>query len=573
MSRNRIISAFAILCAITCQAQSRQEACTVQPGTHQVNIPLQGAPDSMEPLCQPNRLRVADRTSLTLHITGLSPLDVCTVSSKPPTVTSVTNPIEAIITSVGGFGAFSGGKLHNADVVVRTGGYDDLVTKLKATLSAYKAPAKAPSETDIAWEARKQKAQDDHDSNQAAVTQFIYLTGQIEGAADAIFTKQAKWQGLYNTDMKEIAKYSAADYRGTRYVNFKPTNPDAGTPLATALEHTKFSKTTDPTNDNYAPNEVDVAKLQGLIDTMANIEKAVSSYCSSSSVTCSADGPPALENLLEWAKQIGAVATDNLKTLQAQQASVVTAYTALKKSEDDFDIRKNQNIIAIAKDKNILVQDIALGPDYGATDTGILTCTNDITSTQATTDAINYSILYQNIPALTASTGILFSFMPLQVIGTQPQLNSDGVTAGTYFAVTNSGSFQVIPMAFVNYKLPFPWLLRKGNGDRHRQFQGRILTTWPGQPEKELVITNNASIGIGVNPNTGTNQVEYFVGDALGFNRIYLHFGAHIGRTERLGGGFTLNTMTPTGFSGTAPVDWSYHAAFSIGLSVRVAPF
>lgn len=81
-------------------------------------------------------------------------------------------------------------------------------------------------------------------------------------------------------------------------------------------------------------------------------------------------------------------------------------------------------------------------------------------------------------------------------------------------------------MAFVNYRLWPP-----------------VLKNWWGQPENELVITNSASAGIGVNSNTGTNQPEFFVGDAIGFSRVYLHLGAHFGRTETLGGGFTLDTQ------------------------------
>ncbi len=100
-----------------------------------------------------------------------------------------------------------------------------------------------------------------------------------------------------------------------------------------------------------------------------------------------------------------------------------------------------------------------------------------------------------------------------------------------------------------------------------------ILKTWWGQPENELVITNNLGAGIGVNPNTGTNQAEFFAGYAVGFNRVYIHLGTHFGRTETLGGGFKIDTPVPSGFSGSAPINWGYHVAFSIGLSVRLAPF
>lgn len=202
----------------------------------------------------------------------------------------------------------------------------------------------------------------------------------------------------------------------------------------------------------------------------------------------------------------------------------------------------------------VLVQDIHLGPDYGATDTGSVTCVSDAAPTQATTDAITYSALYQNVPALTVSAGLLTTFLPKKVIGIQG-IAGTANTYTSYFKVTDSSRAQVFPMAFVNFR----------TGGAH-------LTTWPGQPENELVIANSVSAGIGINPNTGTNQAEFFLGDAISFGRVYIHMGAHFGRTENLGGGFQLDTPAPTGLS-SAPVNWSYHSAFSIGLSVRLAPF
>ena len=178
-----------------------------------------------------------------------------------------------------------------------------------------------------------------------------------------------------------------------------------------------------------------------------------------------------------------------------------------------------------------------------------------MTPSVPTTDAINYSVLYQNIPALTASLGLLTTFLEKNEIGTAQQLNADG-TSTNYFRITDKARASVFPMAFVNYRI-FPPKLKH----------------WWGQPESELVITNSISAGIGVNPNTGTNQVEFFAGDAIGFNRVLIHLGLHYGRTESIGGGFNLNTPVPTGFMGQPPINWSYHPAFSIGFSVRAAPF
>ena len=123
------------------------------------------------------------------------------------------------------------------------------------------------------------------------------------------------------------------------------------------------------------------------------------------------------------------------------------------------------------------------------------------------------------------------------------------------FQVTDSARVQLIPMAYVNYR-PFHYrTFRYGKGK-----------------EDELVWTAHLSGGFGVNPNTGTNQPEFFAGLALGLNRFMFHSGVHFGRTESLGGGFKLNCPVPTGVM-AAPIAWSYHPAFSIGFSVRSAPY
>jgi hypothetical protein len=81
------------------------------------------------------------------------------------------------------------------------------------------------------------------------------------------------------------------------------------------------------------------------------------------------------------------------------------------------------------------------------------------------------------------------------------------------------------------------------------------------------------SAGFGVNPNSGTPQPEFFIGPAVGFNRLMIHAGAHFGRTESLAGGFVLNSTVPATFTGNPPIAWSYHPMISIGFSVRAAPY
>jgi hypothetical protein len=152
---------------------------------------------------------------------------------------------------------------------------------------------------------------------------------------------------------------------------------------------------------------------------------------------------------------------------------------------------------------------------------------------------------------------LLTSFLGKRIIGIADENSppSNPPVDTQVFAVTDRAQVQLVPMAFVNYRI-FPYTSSHyGKGK-----------------ESELVWATHLSAGVGVNPNTGTNQPEFFFGLGIGLNRFVLHPGIHVGRTQNLGGGYLLGTTVP-GTLMSAPISWSYHMAFSIGFSVRVAPY
>lgn len=510
----------------------KDDTCLVKPGGTTILVPLQNAPKSFEPQCQPARIRVTDRTKAKIRLTGLSPLDVCTLSSKPQTVTTVVNPLEAIINAVTGLKAFGIGALPQP-----------------APAAAQVATAPAGETGEMRPTAQAEAPETSQDAFKRLRPMLQSLSEKVQTEASQVFLKQQEWLVKYQKDVENIAKYVAQDYRGIAYSNFHPRDDDK---LDDVRRHVTLPDTKGP---NPLPTETDYAHLQALVDQMSDLQKVLTETCSSlAKGRCEPSNLDAIETPLDSAKAFLAVAQDNLKTLQTAQAAVVTAYTALVKVYDDYVLRKETlHIVDLDPPTASLYQDIYLGPDYGATDTGSISCVNDAAPTQATTDAIAVSLLYQNVPRVTVSAGLLTTFQPKRIIGVQEVAGSSNAPTN-YFKVTDSSRAQVFPMAFVNLRTP-----------------GYALTTWPGQPENELVIANSVSAGIGINPNTGTNQAEFFVGDAVSFGRVYIHAGAHIGRTESLGGGFQLNT--PTNGVTSAPINWNYHVAFSIGLSVRLSPF
>ena len=80
------------------------DPCQAKPGDVTVKVPL--VPNSMEPSCEPSRIRVSDRTAVTLMITSVSPVEVCALGTKSQSVTAVTNPLESIINTISAYKSF-----------------------------------------------------------------------------------------------------------------------------------------------------------------------------------------------------------------------------------------------------------------------------------------------------------------------------------------------------------------------------------------------------------------------------------------------------------------------------------
>lgn len=266
----------------------------------------------------------------------------------------------------------------------------------------------------------------------------------------------------------------------------------------------------------------------------------------------------------ERAAALISVITANNAALQAGQAALKTSYTALVKVQKDFEQRARQHIVEENFDLQghpYLVQVFDLGTDRKDTSTGYLQCVSDVNMTTPTTTNINYTLVYQDVPQFSASAGFLVSLQPNQIYGLiTPPPSSSNPTPSPYFDLTTNTPAQIFPMAFLNYRPK--WFYHQAAWYSH----------WGSTHENELLSTLNASAGFGVNPDTGTNQPEFFTGLAYGWNHFLLHAGAHYAHTETLGDGYTPATTVPTTLT-TPPLNWGYHVKFSFGFSVRVAPY
>jgi hypothetical protein len=516
------------------QTTTAVTSCQATPGQTNINVELYDT--SMEPRCQPARIRVADRTAVILRIKGISPLEVCGITPKAQTLTTVTNPLDSIFGTIAAYKNFPIGE------------------------SAARKPAAVVGGPPV----------------DPILTAFYALSNQVIPTGNTVIAKQNSALKQYTDDITFMNDYVTKPYRGKGWSTFDPEN--AAT-LQQVKNDSNFPKVLQD-GITTVPSELDWAPLQALIDQMKTLQPRLIANCStpapSAPATCDTAAQKNLFDTatdIERATSIMTLLQDNLKSLQTQQAAIAAAFTALKKIKTDFDARVRTGVVkkdpeTATKDSQELYTTIILGRDYGTTDTGTISCTTTTAPAVPTTDAMNYTVLYQNVPALTVSTGILLTFLPKYEYGVVSTLDQGSVNLGAtppapgtftnYFAQTDYARASVFPMAFVNYRLFKPY-----------------LKSWWSEPNSELVITNNVSAGIGVNPNTGTNQTEYFVGYAVGFSRALVHFGEHWGRQESLGGGFTVGNPVPTGWtsSNTVPINWKYQHYFAMGFSVRIAPF
>ena len=276
---------------------------------------------------------------------------------------------------------------------------------------------------------------------------------------------------------------------------------------------------------------------------------------------CAFDVLKDVDERLDRARAVVSLLGDYNKALEAAQGALKTNYMGVVKVWDDYQRRGPKDQKIVVEQDGMLVQSFNLGTDRKATVTGVLSCVSDLDGKTPTTSNINYSILYQDVPRWTASAGLLASFQQKRTYDTV-NVVQNGVS-GTMVGVTDRARAQAIPMAYVNWRfIPYhffyhekePWYGKYGKNG-----------------EDKLVWTWHLSAGFGINPNNAANQPEFFTGLAVALNRFMLHTGVHWGRRQFIGGGYFLNGPAPS--SGSVPIGWAYRPAFSIGFSVRVAPY
>ena len=180
--------------------------------------------------------------------------------------------------------------------------------------------------------------------------------------------------------------------------------------------------------------------------------------------------------------------------------------------------------------------------DANAKVTGTVTCTNYFTK-QPSFDPIPFTIMYQGFSRHALSAGVLFTTLNKRQLGLSPVRTgtaADGTsTSQLTFTETDKADAQIVPFSFYTYRF---W------GDRK--------------------FSLNGSGGVGINPNNGATQVEYFFGGAVGFHNVFLQFGGHVGRWQELGGGFNIGDVVPAAIP--VPIERRYTIRPAVGVSYKL---
>ncbi len=199
-------------------------------------------------------------------------------------------------------------------------------------------------------------------------------------------------------------------------------------------------------------------------------------------------------------------------------------------------------------------KDLPMLPNRQQTATTSITCSNTITK-KASSLAIPVTVMYEGSPRLSVSVGPLLSTIAKQKLGTiavSTGVDSTGKpTFASDFAVVDHAPAQVVPFAFLSYRL--------------------LNLEQSANPAKAPRYTLNASTGVGVNPNSGSNEIEFFFGVGFGIKKLMVQVGDHVGRfQEGFTGGFNIGDTVPPSFPSALPLRKVYKNGFGIALSYKL---
>ncbi len=176
--------------------------------------------------------------------------------------------------------------------------------------------------------------------------------------------------------------------------------------------------------------------------------------------------------------------------------------------------------------------------------TGSVTCTNHFTN-QPFGSGTNVTVTFKNPSYFSGSAGTIISPLSKRPIGILENQGTNAQGATTFtptVSYTAHSSAQFIPSGFFN-------------------------TALYAKSKSSL----NFSAGVGLNPNNGSNQVEYIFGPSLQTHKFYFGAGLHVTRFPYLGDGFYIGEPV-TGVTNAATLPIRFRNTYHLGIFVSYQP-
>ena len=377
----------------------------------------------------PEALQVRNNQQVTIHLTNVSPLELCKLTSTSFTPEPPSSALQGAVTAVMGIAPFGMGKS-----LERSTGSVEALTKLYSP--KHFDPIKEPLEAAL---------QEQSEVIEGAKNLFdLQIRKQQEGNALAI---------LYST-------FSITDYRGNSAFDSDFSKLSGG-----LADNLKFVPPGQIGARNGAfPKPDPSAPL--IIDLQQELDEAKSLIATAHSIYDK--DPKKLDEVREKF-----VASDRLQSTATQILTLIAASdSALKTQQTNLTTLK----IAIDQLQRTVYNgttpkvsaDFPIPRAKNGKITGAITCLNRLDNSKVTLDPMPYSVDYQIIPILGFSAGILLSPIPKQEFGTQvvkdtnspPPTPPTPVSTFSQVALTDSSSLQVVPFSFLSLRLTPGWSYR-----------------------------------------------------------------------------------------------------------------
>jgi len=269
--------------------------------------------------------------------------------------------------------------------------------------------------------------------------------------------------------------------------------------------------------------------------------------------------PIIMNGPMQNSNDIATISNDEeiLNTVAGQLSALKTNYDSIVAAKVQFRTLMTfmkQTDSSLRGTTDPFTKELPMVPNLQQTATTSITCSNAITK-KVSTPAIPVTVMYEGLPRLSVSVGPLLSTIEKQKLGTTPVstgVDSTGKpTFKSLFAVVDHAPVQVVPFAFLNFRV--------ANLERN------------SNPAKQPRYTLHVSTGVGVNPNSGSNEVEFFFGVGFGVKKLLVQVGDHVGRFQKgFTGGFNIGDTVPANFPSTLPIHKVYKNGFGIALSYKL---